>query len=81
MQKTAQRQQGQQEIAANLYSFKETENNRWGIYLEDRLLATVGSYEACESIGRSLTKNLSREDLLKITMTYKNSMNKSLIVG
>ena len=65
----------------NFYSFRETDDSRWGIYAGDRLLATVGSYEACQSIGRSLTNNLSREDFIKATMTYKNSINRSLIIG
>lgn len=36
------------------YNFKQTKDERWGIYAGDRLLATVGSYEACQSIGKSL---------------------------
>lgn len=63
------------------YSFKQTEDERWGIYLEDRLLATVGTYEACQSIGRFLGNDLSREDSLKAAMAFKNSINKSLIIG
>ena len=63
------------------YQFKEIENDRWGIYLEDRLLATVGSYEACESIGLSLSKNLSYTDTIKATMAYKKALNKSLIIN
>ena len=67
-------------IATNPYSFKQTDDRRWGIYLEDRLLATVGSYEACLSISKSLNGNLSREDLLKAKMVFKSSINRSLII-
>ena len=68
------------QMAKNPYSFRQTENKRWGIYLEDRLLATVGSYEACLSIGKSLNENLSREDSLKAKMAFKSSINRSLII-
>ena len=67
-------------MTANPYSFRQTEDERWGIYLEDRLLATVGSYEACLSINKSLNGNLSREDLLKAKMAFKSSINRSLII-
>lgn len=63
------------------YKFKEIDNKRWGIYLENRLLATVGSYEACESIGKSLSRNLSYTDTIKAAMTYKKAINKSLIIN
>lgn len=62
------------------FKFKETEDRRWGIYLEDRLLATVGSYEVCESIGQSLSENLSHTDTIKATMAFKKAINKSLII-
>lgn len=63
------------------YSFKETEDGRWGIYLNERLLATVGSYEACRSIGTSLGHNLSHTDALKATMAYKKAIDHSLIIN
>ena len=62
------------------YNFKQTGDQRWGIYLGDRLLATVGSYEACLSISKTLSGNLSREDLLKAKMAFKSSINRSLII-
>lgn len=71
----------QKQEEGNLYNFKQTQDQRWGIYIEDRLLATVGSYEACQSIGQYLTSSLSREDLIKATITFKSSINKSLIVN
>ena len=36
------------------YKFKKTDDNRWGIYLEDDLLATVGSYKIWNSLKQSL---------------------------
>ncbi len=62
------------------YSFKQTQDRRWGIYAGDRLLATVGSYEACQSIGKFLTSNLSQEDLIRATIAFKKSINRSLII-
>ncbi|MGD1919820.1 MAG: hypothetical protein ACFCAD_13570 [Pleurocapsa sp.] len=67
----------QKQEKGSLYQFKQTQDQRWGIYLEDRLLATVGSYAACQSIGQHLTSNLSREDLIRATIAFKNSINKS----
>lgn len=63
------------------FKFKETDNKRWGIYLEDRLLATVGSYEACQSIGQCLSKNISPSDTLKASIAYKQTINRSLVVN
>ena len=62
------------------YQFKETQDKRWGIYFQDRLLATVGSYEICKSIGKSLSKNLSYEDSLKAISRYKQAIDNSLLV-
>ena len=67
-------------MSDTIYQFKETEDKRWGIYLKDRLLATIGSYEACESIGKSLKKNLSYEDSLKATVAYKRAINRNLAI-
>lgn len=68
------------QMTTNRYSFRQTEDQRWGIYIGDRLLATVGSYEACLSISKTLSGNSSREDLLKAKMTFKGSINRSLII-
>ena len=48
-----------------MYKFQETEDNRWGIYFQDRLLATFGSYEICQFMGQYLKNNLSTQDSLK----------------
>lgn len=65
------------------YNFKEIENQRWGIYDQDRLLATVSNYEACQSIGQLLSNhnNLSHIETIKATLAYKNAINKSLIIS
>ena len=63
------------------YSFQQVDNQRWGIYIQDRLLATIGSYEACKSIQESLDKNMSYSDALRAAIAYKKSINRSLSVG
>ncbi|MEL6439830.1 MAG: hypothetical protein AAFQ80_11325 [Cyanobacteria bacterium J06621_8] len=60
--------------------FQEVENCRWGIYSGERLLATVGSYEACQSISESLSHDISDHDSLKAAIAYQNAINKSLII-
>ena len=62
------------------YKFEEIGDKRWGIYFQDRLLATVGSYEACQSMGQLLSKNSSHMDSLKAMVAFKKSINKSLII-
>lgn len=62
------------------YEIKEVDDKRWGIYLQGRLLATVGSYEACKSIGESLNKENTYADMVKATIAYKKAINKSLII-
>jgi len=62
------------------YEIKQAENQRWGIYQGDRLLATIGSYEACESIWKYLQKELSYTDNIKSRLSYRNALNKNLLV-
>ena len=64
-----------------VYEFKQTEDQRWGIYLDGRLLATVGSYEACQSMGECLNKQKTYSDTLKATISYKKAINRSLLVN
>jgi len=63
------------------YKFEQIEDKRWGIYLQDRLLATVGSYEACQSIRQLSSNNLSYTESKKALITYKKAIDKSLIIG
>ena len=37
------------------YKFKKTDDNRWGIYVKEDLLATVSSSKIWSSIKRSLS--------------------------
>lgn len=52
-------------MVSEIYEFKQTEDNRWGIYFQDRLLATFGSYEICQFMGQYLKNNLSTQDYQK----------------
>ena len=52
-------------MSSEIYEFKQTEDNRWGIYFQDRLLATFGSYEICQFMGQYLKNNLSTQDYQK----------------
>ena len=63
------------------YVIKQVDNQRWGIYQGERLLATVGSYEACESIWNYLQKELSYTDNIKSRLSYRNAINKNLLVN
>lgn len=63
------------------YEMKQAEDRRWGIYHGDRLLATIGSYEACESIWKYLQTELSYTDNIKSRLSYRNSLNKNLLVN
>lgn len=63
------------------YDIKQVANQRWGIYQGERLLATVGSYEACESIWNYLQKELSYTDNIKSRLSYRNALNKNLLVA
>lgn len=67
-------------MSNKVYEFQKTEDGRWGIYLEERLLATVGNYEVCQSIKQLSNADLSPEDSLKISIAYKRAINKSLTV-
>ena len=63
------------------YKFEQIEDKKWGIYLQGRLLATVGSYEACQSIKQLSNNNLSYTESKRAVMTYKKAIDKSLIIG
>lgn len=68
-------------MSGQRYKFEQTEDQKWGIYLQDRLLATVGSYEACQSIRQLSSHNLSYTESKKAVITYKKAIDKSLIIG
>jgi|GEM_PF-2695336 len=81
MSNTIYKQKQHQAQTVGEYYFQEVDNQRWGIYVQDRLLATIGSYEACKSISDSLDKNMSYSDALKAAIAYKKSINRSLSIG
>lgn len=58
-------------MSSEIYEFKQTEDNRWGIYFQDRLLATFGSYEICQFMGQYLKNNLSTQDYQKSAIAYQ----------
>ena len=60
------------------YKFQKTQDKRWGIYLKDRLLATVGDQEVCQSIWLSLSSNLSSKDNKKAAIAYEKAVNRTL---
>lgn len=72
--------QTKSQIGGN-YRFEKVNDRRWGIYVQDRLLATIGSYEACKSISESLSSDMSYPEALKAAIAYKKSINRSLIIG
>lgn len=59
----------------NIYKFEQTEDNRWGIYIQDRLLATFGSYEVCQFMGQYLKNNLSTKDYQKSALAYQQVLS------
>lgn len=67
-------------MSNKMYNFKQTQNKRWGIYLQDRLLATIGSYEACQYIEQLSTEKLSDTEVLKAAIAYQKSIDKSLSI-
>ena len=68
-------------MSNKLYKFQQTQDQRWGIYLQDRLLATIGSYEACQSMGQYLSTSLSHADVAKAAVAYKKAINRNLIIA
>lgn len=63
------------------YELKLTQDQRWGIYQNNRLLATVGNYEACQSILQSLQTELSHRDNLKSIFSYRKAIDKNLLIN
>ncbi|MEM6612037.1 MAG: hypothetical protein AAF652_07250 [Cyanobacteria bacterium P01_C01_bin.72] len=67
-------------MSSSDYRFQQTEDGRWGIYFQERLLATVGNYDVCKSIKQLRCANLSAEDSSKIVIAYKRAIDKSLTI-
>lgn len=62
-------------MLSEIYKFKQTEDDRWGIYFQDRLLATFGSYEICQFMGQYLKNHLSTQDYQKSAIAYQQVMS------
>jgi len=63
------------------YTIKQATDKRWGIYQDEKLLATIGSYEACESIWKYLQQELSYTDNIKSRLSYRNAIDKNLLIN
>lgn len=63
------------------YSIKQAADQRWGIYQDEKLLATIGSYEACESIWKYLQQELSYTEDIKSRLSYRNAIDKNLLIN
>lgn len=45
-----------------LYHSQKLNNERWGIFFEDRLIATIGCYDTSQKIINILENRLSRSE-------------------
>ncbi|MGB5631309.1 MAG: hypothetical protein WBM44_03180 [Waterburya sp.] len=63
------------------YKIKQAADQRWGIYQDEKLLATIGSYEACESIWKYLQQELSYTEDIKSRLSYRNAIDKNLLIN
>lgn len=63
------------------YRIESVGNQKWGIYQDERLLATYGSYEACRSVWNYLQQELSYTENVKSRLSYRNAINKNLLVN
>ena len=63
------------------YKIKQAADQRWGIYQDEKLLATIGSYEACQSIWKYLQQELSYTEDIKSRLSYRNAIDKNLLIN
>ncbi len=64
------------------YYSQELANHRWGIYEEQKLLATIGCYKTCQRILTLLKASNTKkfritEDLRPLTQTKKSQPSKT----
>ena len=45
------------------YKHKQLDNGRWGIFIEDRLVASIGCVDTCKKILQFLEYRSSNEDI------------------
>lgn len=53
-----------------LYHYEQLENGRWGIFIHERLVATVGCLDTCQKIVLFLEPRLSHPKIPVITEKY-----------
>jgi hypothetical protein len=62
-----------------LYYSKQLQNGRWGIFINNELVASIGCFDTCQKIVQFLENRLSNPDLTdlrvkKIISPYFNDM-------
>ena len=57
------------------YKIKPASDRKWGIYQNEQLLATIGSYDVCESIWRGLQQRLSNCDNIRSRISNRNALD------
>lgn len=53
-----------------LYHYKQLENGRWGIFIHEQLVATIGCLDTCQKIVVFLESRLSRPKIPVISEKY-----------
>ena len=53
-----------------LYSYKELENKRWGIFINDKLVASIGCVDTCQRIVQFLENRSSNQDVAGLRNKY-----------
>ena len=61
------------------YKSKQLENGRWGIFAEERLIASIGCFDTCEKVirfldSRSCDRSVSNLPERRITSVYFHKM-------
>ena len=45
------------------YKYRQLDNGRWGIFIDDQLVATIGCFDTCKKILQFLETRLSHQDI------------------
>lgn len=53
-----------------LYHSKQLTNGRWGIFIDNRLVASIGCSDTCQKILKFLENRLSNQDIPALTETH-----------
>ena len=46
-----------------LYHYKQLQNGRWGIFINNKLVASIGCFDTCKTIMQFLENRLSHQDI------------------